>query len=70
VLTSGRAKTAVAGAAQIGRLVTQANGRIAILAGGGVDASNVAPIIRETGVREVHFSVEDSEKVRDVIRAL
>jgi copper homeostasis protein len=70
VLTSGGAPTAPEGAARIGRLVIQAQGRIEILAGGGVNPDNVARLVQQTGVREVHFSVRDAEKVRAVIRAL
>lgn len=70
VLTSGGAPTAPEGAERIRQLVTQANGRIEILAGGGIDGENVARLVRETGVREVHFSVRDVAKVREVVRAL
>jgi len=70
VLTSGGAPTAPEGAAQIGRLVVQAKGRIGILPGGGIDATNVARLVRQTGVNEVHFSVRDTEKVKAVIRSL
>lgn len=73
VLTSGGAPTAPEGTEVIGRLVIQAQGaggRIEILAGGGIDESNVARLVRETGVREVHFSVTKSEKVREVVRVL
>ena len=66
VLTSGGAPTAPEGAAQIRRLVVQANGRIEILPGGGINAANVARLVHDTGVREVHFSVKDAEKVRAV----
>ncbi len=70
VLTSGGAPTAPEGAAQIRRLVVQAKGRIGILAGGGITTHNVARLVQETGVQEVHFSVKDAEKVGAVIRAL
>jgi len=70
VLTSGGAPTAPEGAAQIRRLVVQAKGRIGILPGGGIDATNVARLVRDTGVREVHFSVQEAEKVRAVLRNL
>ena len=70
VLTSGGAPTAPEGAARISRLVIQAQRRIEILAGGGIDADNVARLVHETGVREVHFSVKDAEKTRSVVRAL
>jgi copper homeostasis protein len=56
ILTSGCAQSAMAGAETIARLVTQADGRIAILAGGGVNPSNVAELVARTGVREVHGS--------------
>ena len=67
VLTSGGAKTAPEGAKQIANYVRQAKGRITILPGGGIDASNVARLVRETGVQEVHFSVKDANKVRAVL---
>ena len=67
VLTSGGANTAPEGAKQIARYVQQAKGRITILPGGGIDASNVAQLVRETGVNEIHFSVKDANKVRAVL---
>ena len=67
VLTSGGARTAPEGAKQIAHYVQQARGRITILPGGGIDASNVAQLVRETGVTEVHFSVNDASKVRAVL---
>jgi len=70
VLTSGGAKTAADGVAQIRKLVLQARGRVTILAGGGVNADNAAHLVQASGVREVHFSVQDAEKVRRVMRAL
>lgn len=54
VLTSGGAATALEGAASLASLVRQANGRIEILAGGGINAGNVAAVVRESGVGEVH----------------
>ena len=69
VLTSGGARTAPEGVERIRQLVIQAQGRIEILAGGGIDGDNVARLVRDTGVREVHFSVREAEKVRSVIRA-
>jgi copper homeostasis protein len=56
ILTSGRALSAMAGAETIAALVRQADGRIAILAGGGVNPANVAQLVARTGVREVHGS--------------
>lgn len=70
VLTSGGARTAADGAERIERLVTQAKGRIEILAGGGIDHTNVAQLVRVSGVKEIHFSVRQADKVRDVLRSL
>jgi copper homeostasis protein len=70
VLTSGGAPTAPEGIERIRQLVTQAAGRIEILAGGGIHGENVARLVRETGVREVHFSVRDVGKVQEVVKAL
>jgi copper homeostasis protein len=54
VLTSGQAPTALEGLGVLKAVVHQAAGRIAILAGGGVNEDNVGRIVAETGVREVH----------------
>lgn len=54
VLTSGGAATAAEGAPMLARLVTQAGGRLIVLAGGGIRAHNVADLVHATGVREVH----------------
>lgn len=70
LLTSGGAATAPEGAEQIRALVAQAKSRIVILPGGGITPENVAPLVQKTGVREVHFSVKDKEKVRAVTKAL
>lgn len=56
VLTSGQAETAAKGSACIARLVQLARGRIAVMAGAGVNADNVAALVRTTGVTEVHLS--------------
>jgi len=70
VLTSGGAPTAPEGAEEIRRLVAQAKGRIEIMPGGGINPNNVARLVQQTGVREVHFSVKGAEKVRAVMRNL
>lgn len=56
VLTSGLAPTALQGADVLRRLVEVAAGRIAILAGSGVNSGNVAQLVRLSGVSEVHAS--------------
>lgn len=54
ILTSGQRETAWEGRELIAALRRQAEGRIVIMAGGGVDESNVADLVRETGVSELH----------------
>ncbi len=56
ILTSGGAQNAMAGATRIAAFAAQAEGRIAILAGGGVNPANAAELIARTGVTEVHGS--------------
>ena len=56
VLTSGAAASAPQGVEAIARHVHQANGRIAIMAGGGVSADNVRELVTRTGVTECHSS--------------
>ena len=56
ILTSGQAASAAAGAGLLARLVAAADGRITILAAGGVNADNLADLVRATAVREVHAS--------------
>ncbi|MDE1149570.1 MAG: copper homeostasis protein CutC [Azospirillaceae bacterium] len=56
VLTSGGARTAVEGMETIADLVDQAQGRISIMAGSGVNADNAVDLIQRTGVTEVHAS--------------
>ncbi|MFV0576943.1 MAG: copper homeostasis protein CutC [Vibrio sp.] len=56
VLTSGLASSADKGVDVIRKMVKQANGRILIMAGAGVNLDNVQSIIEQTGVTEVHLS--------------
>jgi copper homeostasis protein len=56
ILTSGGRGTAMQGADLIAGLVRHAAGRIAIMAGSGIRAGNVADIARRTGTREFHGS--------------
>lgn len=61
VLTSGQAPTAPEGQELLAELVQRAAGRIEILAGGGVRPSNVAELVRATGVPAVHSSAARDE---------
>ena len=54
MLTSGGAATAAEGAAAIAALVRAVEGRIIVMAGGSITASNVAGLVAATGVKEVH----------------
>ena len=77
ILTSGQYKTAPEGIDNLREIQKQASGRIAILAGSGVNSQNAAEIIRATGVNEVHSSckhtivnpqktnIEDSSKYNE-----
>lgn len=70
VLTAGGARTAPEGVDQIRKLVMQAAGRIEILPGGGITPQNVTQLVQKTGVRGVHFSVNDINKVRAIRKLL
>jgi copper homeostasis protein len=54
VLTSGGRPTAFEGRREIGRMVGEAAGRIAVMAGGGVDRRTIVRLLEATGVGEVH----------------
>ena len=54
ILTSGGQPSAVAGAARLAELVGRAAGRIELMAGGGINAANIAEVIAASGVRQVH----------------
>ena len=54
VLTSGGARSALEGASTLAELVDQGGSDITVLAGGGINASNVADVVRLSGVKEVH----------------
>ncbi|MGV6989685.1 copper homeostasis protein CutC [Testudinibacter sp. P80/BLE/0925] len=56
LLTSGQQQSAVQGAALIRQLVRQADDRISIMPGAGVNASNAWQILQITGAQELHLS--------------
>ena len=66
VLTSGGADTAAAGAPTIARMVARAGDALVVMAGGGVRATNVAAIVKQTGVREVHAKALPAGSVEPV----
>lgn len=64
VLTSGQQATAAEGIALLKKLHEQAQGRIKILAGCGVNEQNIRKIHEATGVTEFHFSAREARKSR------
>ena len=56
ILTSGGALKAPDGEETIAAMVARASGRLEILAGSGVNAGNVAALVKKTGVTAVHGS--------------
>ena len=56
ILTSGQAKTAIDGAGLIKTLVREANNRIMIMPGGGIDEYNIALLAGTSGATEFHLS--------------
>ena len=56
ILTSGQMPTAEGGIELLKALNEQADGRIILMAGGGVNESNIRRIHDETGISEFHFS--------------
>ncbi|MBQ9560480.1 MAG: copper homeostasis protein CutC [Bacteroidaceae bacterium] len=60
ILTSGQQPTAERGIPLLRELQERALGRITLLAGSGVNESNIARIQRETGIREFHFSAREA----------
>jgi copper homeostasis protein len=57
VLTSGGEATAIRGSSCIAKLREQAGDRLRIMAGGGIRESNVSRLVKQTGVRDVHTSL-------------
>jgi copper homeostasis protein len=58
VLTSGGMASAVAGAGRLGRLVSQAAGRIVVMPGAGIEPGNIADLRKLTGAAEFHASAK------------
>src|SRR5258708_24232700 len=54
ILTSGGAKSALAGAAVLAELIEAAAERIAIVPGAGISAANITEVARRTKAREFH----------------
>ncbi|QEH34866.1 Copper homeostasis protein CutC [Aquisphaera giovannonii] len=68
VLTSGGRPSALEGAGMLRRLVEAARGRIAILAGGRIAATQLETILEGTGVREAHLGSAVARTVESAMR--
>src|SRR5262249_7626482 len=64
VMTSGQEETAQKGAALIRRLIERAAGRIEVLPAAGINASNVAEVVAQTGCDQVHGSFRGQREDR------
>lgn len=77
LLTSGQAPTAAEGIPLLAELQNRAAGRIIIMPGAGVNPSNAARILAETGCTEIHSScrmpgklISSPAVVRNIVKAL
>ncbi len=68
ILTAGQQAQAVKGADLIGKLITKANGRIAIMPGSGVNENTVEEIIKKSKATEIHFSATRSRESEMIFR--
>lgn len=59
ILTSGQAHSAAEGQQLIKKLVEQANRKISIMPGAGVNAQNIKRLVELTLVKEIHFSAKE-----------
>jgi copper homeostasis protein len=60
ILTSGGESSAIKGAAVLRRLIEQANDRISIMPGAGVNVDNIAELLKFTGAKEFHASAKSA----------
>jgi copper homeostasis protein len=63
ILTSGGKRSAADNIAELARLIEAAGQSIAVMPGGGINATNVARIVRKTAAREIHTSLGGSVPV-------
>lgn len=68
ILTSGQMATAAEGVNLLNRLNLQADGRIAILAGCGINEKNIRNIFENTQIHEFHFSARIGIKSKMLYR--
>src|SRR5258708_5473427 len=60
ILTSGGKRSAADNLIGLAQLIEAAGERIAVMPGGGINATNVARIVRKTAAREIHTSLGGS----------
>ena len=65
ILTSGQEPKAEQGTKLLRQLQEQTRGRIALMAGSGVNEENIRRIAEETGIREFHFSAREPQGYDD-----
>lgn len=70
VLTSGGAKTAIAGVEKLAGLTERAGDRMSIIAGGGVRADHVRELVERTKVTEVHARGTEAGTIAAIAKAL
>jgi copper homeostasis protein len=68
ILTSGQEANAVKGIPLLKELVKQADGRIIIMPGCGVNPNNILQIAEETGASEFHFSGRTAQESGMIFR--
>jgi copper homeostasis protein len=61
ILTSGQRASAAHGAGFISGLIKQANGRIIVMPGGGIDEKNIAQVRKISGAHEFHLSARTTK---------
>lgn len=62
LLTSGMKNTAIEGAGLIKELIKQANGRITIMPGAGINENNIAQLAQATGAMSFHTSAKVTQQ--------
>ena len=68
ILTSGQRASAVHGASLISGLISQANGRIIIMPGGGITEKNISQLRKISGAAEFHLSARTWKESRMLYR--
>ena len=66
VMTSGQAKSALAGAETIAALVRRAAGRIEVLPAGGINPDTVGEVLDRTGCHQIHAGVRTTGRDRSM----